>query len=159
MGDSHSHTLAAGLRERFAHALVGARADWWFSGLVVLWRRSSGRAHWCWGGWRRMCRCHCGGVGMSTFRLVVSEYREEMRRSKQQAAHRVFWWARSRGETLAWVIVGLVVPLAVVIPESVFQYSLAVHALVTIATVLTWSVAWVAWVVWGRAAFPLENDG
>lgn len=60
---------------------------------------------------------------------------------------------------LAAVVAGLAVPLVVVIPYSVFQYSLAIHALVAVATGLTWSAACVAWIVWGRAAFPLENDG
>ena len=60
---------------------------------------------------------------------------------------------------LSAVVASFAIPLVVVLPWSVFQYSLAVHALVTIATVLISSAAWVAWIVWGRAAFPLENDG
>ena len=46
----------------------------------------------------------------------------------------------------------------IVIPYSIWQYSLALYAIVTAFVAVVGYVGFFVWIVWGRDRFPLEKD-
>lgn len=93
---------------------------------------------------------------MNTITTAIRKYRSEVRSSKHDAPFTGVF-ARSRRELAAICLTSLAVIAAVVIPVSVYQYSVALQAAVPAAAILVGWGSWFAWIVWGRDRFPLHK--
>ena len=94
---------------------------------------------------------------MTKINEAIRRYRDEVRRTKQTAPYKGVF-ARSRRELVAICLTSLAGIAAVVIPVSVYQYSVAMQAAVPAAVVAVTGGIWFAWIVWGRDAFPLKSS-
>ncbi len=92
---------------------------------------------------------------MST-KEAIQKYRSELRNSRQEAPLKGIW-VRSHREFVAIWITLLAVIAAVVIPVSIYQYSVLMQIAVPVAVALPTIGVWFAWIVWGRDAYPLPQ--
>lgn len=93
---------------------------------------------------------------MNTAMTAIRKYKSEIRSSKQEVPF-IGVFARSRRELAAICLTSLAVIAAVVIPVSVYQYSVALQAAVPAAALLVGWGSWFAWIVWGRDRFPVHK--
>ncbi|MDE0116424.1 MAG: hypothetical protein OXT07_07375 [bacterium] len=94
---------------------------------------------------------------MSRIRAAISKYRSEVRSTKQDSPL-VGVFVRSRREFAAICATSLATIAAVVIPVSVYDYSVALQAAVPAAALAVAWGSWFAWIVWGRDRFPLTGN-
>jgi len=94
---------------------------------------------------------------MSNVTEAIRKYRREIQNSKQEAPLKGVF-ARSRREFAATCLTTLAGIAAVVIPVSVYQYSVVMQVAVPVAVTLVIGGSWFAWIVWGRDAYPLNRE-
>ena len=88
---------------------------------------------------------------------MYGKYRAEIRQSRKVHPYLGFPY-RSHKEMLALFLNWVAIVVVVVIPYSIWQYSLALHALVAVTFAVIAYLGWFVWTVWGRDRFPLEKD-
>ncbi|MCY3851952.1 MAG: hypothetical protein OXF75_14405 [Acidimicrobiaceae bacterium] len=94
---------------------------------------------------------------MSKFTVAIRKYSTEIRKSKKEAPLEGLW-ARSYREFAVFWLVMTVGLATIVIPVSVFRYSVVMQIAVPVAVTLVTAVPWFAWIVWGRDAYPLKRE-
>ncbi|MCY3849169.1 MAG: hypothetical protein OXF75_00025 [Acidimicrobiaceae bacterium] len=88
---------------------------------------------------------------------AIHKYRHEIRCTKHESPLQGIW-ARSHREFAVCWLTTLAGIAGVVIPVSVYQYSLLLQIMVPVAVVLLTAIPWFAWIVWGRDAYPLKRE-